>query len=82
MPARNFSVDKQMCDFQGKLQHKVQWGKHKRPGDGLQVDSLAGDGYTFMFNSCNKLIEQKCLDMGFSPMHCCLLGMWSKLNNK
>ena len=75
-------MDEQVAGFQGQSQHKVRCGKYKRAGDGLIVDSIADDGYTYNFHLHNKPVNKKWIAKGFCPMHCCLLGMWEKLDNK
>ncbi len=79
MLSKNVSVDKQTCKFQGHSEYKVQSGRNKRMGDGLQLEDCTDDGYTYLFCFRNEPVVQKYIDMGFCPMHAHLLWMWSQL---
>jgi hypothetical protein len=76
---KDFSNDKQSCKMQGKSKYKVQCGKFKRLGDGLQMDCLADNGYTWDFYFLNEPSDPTLLAQGFCPMHCRLLHMFKKL---
>ena len=77
--AKEFSNDEQSCKMQGKSEYKVQCGKFKRLGDGLQCDCLANDGYTWDFYFRNEPSDPDLLAQGFCPMHCRLLHMFCNL---
>ncbi len=76
---KGFLIDEQSCKTQGKSKYKTRCGKFKRLGDGIQMDAIANDGYTWDFYFPNKPIDQEFLAMGLCPMHCRLLTMFCNL---
>jgi hypothetical protein len=65
--------------MQGKSKYKTCCGKFKRLGDGIQMDAIADNGYTWDFYFCNEPINQELLAMGLCLMHCRLLTMFCNL---
>ena len=56
---KDFSIDEQTCEMQGKSEYKTCCGKFKRLGDGIQTDCIADDGYTWDFYFCNERFDHK-----------------------
>ena len=79
--AEDFSVDEQTCKMQGRSSYKTRSGRFKRIGDGIQVDCIADDGYTFDFYFRNEPVDQRWIDKGMCPMHARLLHMFSNLRD-
>jgi hypothetical protein len=76
---KEFSVDEQTCKMQGKSEYKTRCGKYKRLGDGIQIDCIADDGYTFDFYFRNEPVSADLLAQGLCPMHCRLVHMFGNL---
>jgi len=77
----HLSLDEQTCKMQGKTIYKTCCGKYKRIGNGIQTDAIADDSHTADFYFRNEPVDQKWIDMGMSPMHACILHMFSGLHN-
>ena len=52
-------ADKQVAGIQGQSEYKTGTGLCKRIGDGLPVNALADDGYTYNFYFCNEPVDEK-----------------------
>ncbi len=57
--------------MQGKSKFKTNCGKFKQLGDGIQVDFITDNRFTYDFYFCNEPLDKKLLADGICPIHCC-----------
>ena len=77
----NFSVDEQTAGMQGGSKYNTRCGKYIPIGDGIQVDDIADDGFTYSFYWRNEPPPKKWIDMGFCPLHARCLHMFENMED-
>ena len=78
---RDISGDEQTIGFQGHHTDKRRI-TYKNEGDGFQADALCEAGYTWTFYFRNQPTPRDWVQIGYSPLHARILGMFDQLEEE
>ena len=78
---RYISVDEQTISSKGNHPDIIRIN-FKKEGDGFQCDAVCADGYTYCFYFRNQPVPSKWVDIGLSPLHARVLGLFEQLPAK
>ena len=78
---RSFSVDEMTMGFKGNHRDKKRI-TYNAEGDGFQADALCQEDFTFQIWMRNDPAPKKYLNLGLSPLHSRVMGLFDTLNEE